>query len=276
MNIRLNSVLLYVMLLSPLGLVAQRTHSFSAGLGTLYYYGDLTDQFNNALVRPAGTISYSRYFLSNLRFRASLSYGELGASDGDANAPGRTLRNLHFRSHLAEVSGVLIYEFLRDKNFGNSWQGKPHLSPYVFGGVALFNFNPKARFDGEWYELQPLGTEGQYIPGGNGPEAYSLIQFSAPVGIGINVRLSEYTGFSFEIGYRTTATDYIDDISTVYPDFDALAQTPNGSLAVELSERSLEGLFQPGDTRGNPGSNDSYFFTVFSIDYYLSRYASRD
>ena len=269
----INILLLYVIIgVQPL--LAQRTHSFSAGIGTTYYYGDLTDKFNNSLIRPAGSFSYSKYIMPNLRFRAGLSYGEVGAADAQAIDDGRIIRNLHFKSHIAEIHGALVYEFLRDKNFGNSWQDKPHFTPYVFAGVALFSFSPKARLDGTWYNLQPLGTEGQYIPGFEGPEPYSLIQFSAPFGVGASLRLSDYTGISFEIGYRSTGTDFIDDISTFYPNMDDLREV-GGDIAVQLSNRSKSEV-KPGDKRGHSGAKDSYFFTMFSINYYLNRYASRN
>jgi len=43
-----------ILTVSPL--LGQRSFSFSAGLGTAYYYGDLTDQFNNSLIRPSATL----------------------------------------------------------------------------------------------------------------------------------------------------------------------------------------------------------------------------
>lgn len=257
------------------GLQAQRTHSFSVGIGTLYYYGDLTDKFNNSLIRPAVQLGYNRYMLPNLSFRVAAQYGEIGAADQDALDVTRQARNLHFKSHIVEMSGVLMYEFFKDKNFGNDWVGKPHLTPYVFVGVSLFHFNPQARLNGEWYDLQPLGTEGQYIPNSDNPGPYSLIQWSAPFGVGLNMRLTQYTGIGIELGYRTTSTDYLDDVSTTYPNLEALAQS-SGQLAADLSERSLDGRYSEGQIRGNPGSNDSYFFTAFTINYYLSRYASRN
>lgn len=273
----LRSVLLTLLclLFTSGAVLAQRTHSFSIGLGTLYYYGDLTDKFNNSLVRPAVSLNYNRYLLPTLSFRAGFAYGEIGAADNMALDDARRRRNLHFKSHVAEVSGVLMYEFLRDRNFGNEWVGKPFVTPYVFLGVALFHMNPKARYNGVWYELQPLGTEGQFIPNSENPGPYSLIQFSAPMGVGVNMRLTEFTGIGVELGYRTTSTDYMDDVSTVYPDFDALQQV-SGDLAVTLSDRALERTTRPGEIRGNPGANDSYFFTAFTITYYLSRYMTRD
>ena len=253
---------------------AQRTHAFAVGVGTLYYYGDLTDRFNNSLVRPAGGISYSKYLTRMISFRVGASYGEIGAQDLTANDTGRRLRNLHFKSNIIELSGVMVYEFIPDRNFGNEWVGKPHFSPYAFAGISMFRFNPKARYNGVWYSLQPLGTEGQHIPG-NPVQPYSLMQASVPFGAGINLRLSEFAGLNIEVGYRITMTDYLDDVSTVYPDFGQLAEA-SGTLAVELSDRSDDGMFLPGDKRGFSGSNDGYFFTMVSLTYYLSRFASRD
>ena len=123
------------------GLQAQRTHSFSLGIGTLYYYGDLTDKFNNSLIRPAVQLGYNRYMLPNLSFRVALQYGEIGAADNMALDNGRRMRNLHFKSHIVETSGVLMYEFFRDKNFGNEWIGKPHVTPYVFRATTANGMN---------------------------------------------------------------------------------------------------------------------------------------
>ena len=62
-------------------LFGQRTHEFSVGVGTTYYYGDLTDKFNNSLIRPAAAISYSKYLMPILKFRTGFAYGEVGAAD---------------------------------------------------------------------------------------------------------------------------------------------------------------------------------------------------
>lgn len=266
--------LLLLFLVLSCSAFGQRTHSFAIGTGTIYYYGDLTDRFNNSLLRPAGSFSYSKYITPMISFRLGFAYGEIGASDRMANDDGRRVRNLHFKSPITELSGVVVYEFIPDRTFGQQWIGKPHFSPFVFAGVSLFRFNPQARYDGVWYELQPLGTEGQFIPGTSvGP--YSLTQVSVPFGFGVNLRLSEYAGVSFEVGYRLTMTDYLDDVSTNYPDFSALNEV-SGSLALELSERSESNMFLPGDQRGHSGANDGYFLTTVSLTYYLNRFASRN
>lgn len=253
-------------------LFAQRTHAVSAGIGTAYYYGELTDVFASTQFKPAFTLGYQSYFTPLTSYRFSFSAGQVGATDFYANDPRRKIRNLQFKSIILEASAVMVQELFPDKNYGNEYLAKPHFSPYVWGGASFFYFDPKGRLGDTWYALQPLGTEGQTLPGGRGK--YSRLQMALPIGIGFSVRVSQNAGINFDLGYRLTLTDYLDDISTVYPDLDLLAEV--SPLAAELSERSEEGVFQAGDIRGNPGSNDGYFVATFSFTYYLSRYLSRN
>jgi hypothetical protein len=249
----------------------QRTHSFSAGVGVSYYYGDLTDKFNNVYVRPSFNFTYSYYVAKTLSVRAGLMITKVGAADSLANESDRLVRNLHFQSPLTELNGVLVWEILPDKNFDRSYRrNKKFFTPYVFGGIALFFFNPRAKYMGEWYKLQPLGTEGQYINEGpeNYPDPYALVQVSIPFGGGLNVRFHDQIGLNVEVGYRKTFTDYIDDVSTKYPDLEAL-QAASGDIAVALSDRSILG-FNTGEIRGNDGAKDSYFSLSACLVFYLT------
>ncbi len=38
-------------------------------------------------------------------------------------------------------------------------------TPFVFAGLAYFHTNPQNQLDDTWYDLQPLGTEGQGTSG---------------------------------------------------------------------------------------------------------------
>lgn len=266
-TVRLGCVLMLIYSISSTAF-AQRSHMLGAGVGTIYYYGDLSDIFVSSNLKPAGTISYQKYLSENVAFRGGFSLGQIAGSDVLANDKGRTLRDLSFKSMVGEVNAVMVYEFFQDKHFGNS-QKAHHLSPYVFGGMGMFFFNPKGKYEGEWHALQPLGTEGQHLNEGKGP--YSRVQISFPAGFGLNLRLTANTGISAEIGYRLTMTDYLDDVSTSYPDFDALRET-NGPVAMALSTGNKEAVFLPGDKRGNPEKNDGYMFMTMSFNYYLSRF----
>lgn len=266
MNLRFLFTSLCLICISFISVNAQRSFSISAGAGTAYYYGDLTDNFNNSFVRPAASLSLSGYILPSFSIRMGITHGYVGASDSQASNETRRQRDLHFRSFISELSLTGVYEILPDRDFGISWKRQMHFTPYLFGGIAVFGFDPKAELDGTWYRLQPLGTEGQFV-GDNGKAPYSLIQASVPFGGGISMRVSPHIGFSMELGYRSTFTDYIDDVSTTYPETDALSGV-SGSISASLSN---PGDFPSGTQRGNPGAKDSYFFSMVSVVYYFDR-----
>ena len=88
------------------------------------------------------------------------------------------------------------------------------LNFHAFAGVGLMYFNPKAKYQGEWYALHPLQTENKN---------YSLFQFVIPLGIGARIKLDPFFNILIEGGYRLTFTDYLDDASsTRYVDVDLL------------------------------------------------------
>ena len=134
----------------------QGSKNFQVGivLGTTNYKGDLDDNFALKFTKP-GVGAYAAYkFHPNLRVQAHLNQGWMGAEDVKARDEGdpRFRRNLSFRSPLTELALTLRYDF-----FGNERQYKyrPGFSPYLFGGVAVFRFNPKADLNGTTYDLQP-------------------------------------------------------------------------------------------------------------------------
>ena len=270
------SFLSLLLLLLP-SLHAQRGYSFTVGSGFSYYYGDLSAGFSNLFVRPVGHASVGYYFTKSISLRFGLSYTELGSADSLVyQNRARKKRDLHFRSPITEISGIVYWELFPDRRFNHSWQNKPHFSPHIFAGVAIFGFQPKARYQGEMVKLQPLGTEGQYISGAGNPTPYPLLALAFPFGVGVSHRFGRYLGnnvaLSFDLSYRKTLTDYIDDVSTDYPDFTALTET-SGPLAAILSDPS--GKNPVGSQRGNPNVKDGYLFGLVSLTFYLDQLGYR-
>lgn len=248
----------------------QGSKNFQAGivLGTTNYKGDLDDNFALKFTKPGlgGYLAYK--FHPNLRVQAHLNQGWMGASDEKAaeDVP-RTRRNLSFTSPLTELALTLRYDF-----FGNSRQYKYRtgFSPYLYGGVAVFRFNPKAEIDGQTYNLQPLGTEGQFLDDPNGiyADPYKRVQISLPMGLGIRVKLNEKLDLNLEMGARKTFTDYLDDVSGNYPDLGALAaQDP---IAAQLSDRIdpveyPRGAAYYNGIRGDQNKADWYIISSVSL-----------
>ncbi len=243
---------------------AQNVH-FTLFAGVSNYQGDLQpkrftfDQGNLAL--GVGGL----YELSEkLYLRGNFTFGKIKGDDRKSFA--NATRNLNFTSNILDVHLGLEYDLL------NSYDRS--LIPFLFTGISVFHFSPFT-FDttGRKVFLQPLGTEGQGFF--QGREKYALTQLSLPFGGGLKLALSENVRVRFEIGFRKTFTDYLDDVSTTYADRSQLLIN-NGQRAVDLAFRGdeLKGstLTYPasGGQRGNAGSKDLYYFAGLGISFRLS------
>lgn len=146
--------------------------------------------------------------------------------------------------------------------------GKNPHSLIAFAGAGVFNFNPQAHYNNKWYDLQPLGTEGQgIIPGKN---KYSRISFDIPVGFCYYLKFSDLSKLGLVLTMRKTFTDYIDDVSTSYYDNNVLSEQ-NGELSAMLADRNLNresGYLNPsGSGRGNPKNKDNFAFVQLSYSH---------
>lgn len=243
-------------------LSAQRLHlnlfgGFSNYLGDLQEKSVTLDQSRHAW--GAG-ISYD--INRHLALRAGFAWGKIGADDKSNTSPALQARNLSFQSTVKEVHLVAEYSFL-DLRYHK-------LTPYVFGGLALYHFNPYT-YDtlGAKIFLQPLGTEGQGLAGYPDRKTYKLTQFALPMGAGLRLRLYDNITLSYELGLRKLFTDYLDDVSSTYADQTQLAAA-SGSTAVAMAYRGGElkgGSTYPaeGAIRGNPKLKDWYYMHGITI-----------
>ena len=256
--------LLFLFFFSSMPFVQAQDIEAGLLLGTAQYQGDLSkQQYTLSETKPGFGGLFRYYFNPKFNLKASIMYGQISGDDANYDdEKGRKRRNLSFRSHILEGSVQLEYNILPYVNNTELYKW----APYVFTGVSVFNFNPKAEYQGETYELQPLGTEGQGTQGE--PDKYNLTQLSIPLGVGLKYSVGSGWNIGLEAGLRKTFTDYLDDVSSDYPDpsvFD------DGSIANKLYDRSdeVEGIDQQvhgeGSQRGNPDDDDWYTFFGFTI-----------
>lgn len=198
--------------------------------------------------------------------RANLSRATISGTDENSTIEERKMRNLSFRSNVWEFAVLPEWHILGAQPFGYERM----FSPYVFAGVAVFSHNPEAYYDNRWIPLQPLGTEGQSMPG-RGPK-YQLTQVSIPMGAGIKYSINEEWNIGLEFGMRKTFTDYLDDIGGTYVNrFDLIEA--NGDLAGDLGNRTGEYLgtepviVPTGTQRGNEKTSDWYMMGGITISY---------
>jgi hypothetical protein len=225
--------------------------------GVSYYIGDLNTSKHFLLSKPAFGIIY-RYNISP-RFALKINgyYGSLAGNDAVSKV--NVTRNLSFKTYITDISIQIELNFLRYITGHDRYK----FSPYIFAGLSLFNFNPKAEYEGRWYSLQPLGTEGQgtTLPGVG--RRYSLTSLGLPFGIGVKYTPVKFLCIGLEWGLRKTFTDYIDDVSTVYADPVILA-AENTPIAAALGDRTIQVEGEPvkntGLQRGNSKTKDWYSF----------------
>lgn len=253
---------LFLSLLFVPGLIqAQRWHVNITG-GVSNYSGDLQaktytfDQSNFAYGFGA-QYDITRHFSAITNF----SFMKLTASD-QYNSPDLVFRNLSFQSNVYE------WNLLGEYTFFDITQNK--FSPFLFAGIAVFHFDPFTNDStGARHYLQPLSTEGEGLPQYPGQKPYNLTQFAIPFGGGIKFRVSENVVLAWEVGFRKTFTDYLDDVSTFYVD-QTILQNAKGPLAVELAYRGNElkgGAPYPtaGTKRGGSQHKDIYYYTGLRV-----------
>lgn len=235
--------------------------------GVSNYQGDLAPvAFVPRETHPAYGAFYKLNFNYWLGVRGSAFYGFISGNDDNSTQEWKNERNLGFQSPVQEAS-LVVELFLKKYNPNYRWN---IMSPYVFFGVAGFHFNPRAQYQGVWYDLQPLGTEGQgndYYPD---RKPYPLYQLSYPMGFGIKGSISKEWNLGVEIGYRKTTTDYLDDVSTTYVAKEILL-AGNGDIAWQLSNRTdemnggIEVLRDDHKYRGDDTNKDWYIFSGVTI-----------
>ena len=229
--------------------------------GTGYYIGDMNStHFNN--LRLAGGITYRKNFDRRFTFKSSALYTNVYANDENSKDAIKVNRNLKFKSDIIELSGQIEFNFLPYET-GNSLY---NWTPFIFTGVSIFNYNPQAEgSDGQWYNLQEIGTEGQGTTSFPNRKKYSLTQLSVPFGGGVKIGVSDNFNIIVEYGLRKTFTDYIDDVSTTY----AGIPSEFTNIAIELADQSIDGPQLAGIARGDETNKDWYSFSGITLSFRL-------
>lgn len=240
-----------------------------AWVGGANYFGDLNTSSSFAMIRPGGGVFLRNNFDTRWVLKSSFSFAQIAFDDKRSPNDFNRQRNLHFRSNVGELAAMIELNFLE---FNKNKQ-KHRFSPYFTVGFAVFYFNPQANLNDQWYFLRDFGTEGQNEPAFSGVEKYRVINFAVPIGGGFKYSLNKNWNIGFFGDIRITFTDYLDDVSGLYP---SPLSLPDGSqgIAYALSDRSGEvgePIGEEGKQRGTSLKNDFYLFTGVSISYTFFR-----
>lgn len=305
----MNRLLLIGFLITSLPSFSQYQWDYGTKFGAANYLGDIggreltrrdfvQDMHMESTRWAMGT--YARYKLSK-RFAIAMNVDYIRITDTDrlTTNPPRRARNMNFRNDIVETGVRAEVTVWYDNDVGNRGYYNPDFKLYLFGGVSGFYHNPQGQiftdgnlaYGGQWFDLRPWRTEGQDSP-------YSSFGMAIPAGVGFYFTFNRQWRVGWELCWRTTFTDYLDDISTTY-------QIPGSDdpLAQEFVNQSYQDLidqintdnpdsaplsvnsfrFVPGQNtkRGDPTNNDSFLTTQLTIgkvirgrsNFYRSKYS---
>jgi hypothetical protein len=164
--------------------------NIGGGFGGMNYKGDFAPKFDVRLYKPALSTFFRYNFSQAISARVSYLTGSIGAEDRLSNDPLLQNRNLSFKTKISEYSLIGEYNFL---NYSTKAR---HINwtPYLFGGLAYYNFEPQART-------------------GN----YKTSQIAIPFGVGLKWEIRKPWSLEFEFGTRKLFTDYIDNLGDNVP-----------------------------------------------------------
>jgi hypothetical protein len=265
----MKKLIILVLLLIHSRLSFSQSKEIGLMLGFSSYKGDLCGSlFNPDFFHPAIGVFYRHCYNNHWALKLGLNYGTISADDASSNDPFQLYRNLSFSSHIWDLDGRFEFNFLP---FQTANRATPH-TPFIFAGIAIFKFNPKADLNGSEFELQPLGTEGQGTSAYPDRGKYHRTQFALTFGGGYKFRLNDRFGVTVEAGARRTYTDYLDDVSTTYAKKEVLLSN-YGPNSVLLSDRTIDQATDNNNDRqrGDAAHPDYYMFAGVSLNWTLSK-----
>jgi len=211
-------------------------------------------------------------------FKVMLAFAMLSGNDALTKEKFRYNRNLNFRAPVLELAVQGEFYFLTEKSKAlykisgiNKKKREKGFTAYIFTGVGGFLYIPQAKYNGKWYKLRKLYTEGEGLSGG--PEQYSSFNICIPIGMGGRYSLDKKCSVGGEISVRKTFTDHIDDVGTNYYD-QAKPAEAYGPVAAALANPNLGDI--PGVTnatfqRGEPKYKDAYMFFTVTVGYKFTK-----
>lgn len=212
---------------------------------------------------------FARYkWRPKVSLKLAFDYLRIEGDDKLSTNLGRRYRNLNFRNDMFDLALTGQWFFYENNDLGNTYRYRNGFRAYLFGGIGGYYSNPKGFYQGSWTKLRTLQTEGK---------AYKPIGVNIPIGVGFYFTLEKKHRIGYEINWRTTFTDYLDDISGNYPDAPPADQKTR-DLSMRTSELGQQayndnpGVYSYstwGGKRGDKSHNDSYITMSLSYSYVI-------
>lgn len=310
----MNRILLVAtLILSVISADAQYKWDFGVKAGGSNYLGDIGGQeltrrdFIWDMRLDDTRMNYSVFARRKMNKRwalaANADYISVWGIDANSSNPARRARNSNFRNRIVELGGRAELTVFYDNDVGGKGYYDPDYRFFVFAGLAGFYHNPQGQIFGavddagnilnssyksQWYDLRPFRTENQ-------ESEYEKIGLAVPVGVGMYFTFNKQFRLGWELNWRTTFSDYIDDVSGQYGDI-AEIYARGGEIGAGLAQQSNQNIIdlingdpemlddplhinnhqwqvdnddQNQSKKGDPTHNDSYMTMAVTGSYVI-------
>ena len=230
-------------------------------VGVSYYMGDINPMlpFAQSQLQYGGLVRFNY----DKRWTFRFDYSRATVTSSYECIKWRPERNLNFTSIINDFS--LTAEF----NFLEYYTGNPkkNVSPYLFGGISVFQYTAFANVGDDLVDLSDYATEA-IDPNAKWYKKMfgktSSIGVSIPFGFGVKFSLSRHMAGTVEWRMQKTFTDYLDDVATVYPEQHAIYTAPDGTT-YDLTDPT--GKYIAGQQRGDSAFNDWFGMARVSLTW---------
>jgi outer membrane protein OmpA-like peptidoglycan-associated protein len=284
--------------LLSVGALAQQPYyewRIGGGIGVMAYHGDVSYRLNTKQVSfPAYTVFLEKKLSPSFGLQLNGSLGQVTANDRTRNWKGNTVtdnpdfgRALNFKTDIRAASLLLHYYF----DNGKLLSEYSRFAPFLYAGVGVTDFTVygdlfdangnryhywsdqtiRSQAEGTAGNVPEIGQDGKFetrlsglMTEGNN---YPTTVLSIPAGIGLKIKLADQLSLSWQLGATYAFTDYLDDVSGVYPaggfdnELQAYASNPSGVIR------------QP---RGEEKANRDWYLSSFITLNYHFGYKTKD
>lgn len=270
------SLLLVIVLMFSLSAKSQWLWDYGVRLGASNYLGDIGGKEKTrrdfvadmklAKTRWDGGV-FARYkWRPKLSLKLAFDWVRIEGDDKLSTNPGRHYRNFNFKNDLLDLGFTGEFFFYDDPDLGNTNRYRNSFRAYILGGVGGFYSNPKSIYNGKYIKMKDYDVEGNN---------YKSLLLNIPMGAGFYFTFDKKHRIGFEMNYRMTFSDYLDDISGNYPDAPPAYDNAIALRTLELDQSEIEanpGAFYShtwGQKRGDKTHNDAYMTLSLSYSYVI-------
>ncbi|MFM6993582.1 MAG: hypothetical protein ACKOWO_00540 [Sediminibacterium sp.] len=185
---------------------------------------------------------------SNLSASLTVASFKLSNSDYLSNDNDQIARGMKFSTSMLSISPSVQYDFVDNRLYSKARR----IRPSIGFGLDVATFNPTGIYKGKEYNLQPLGTGGQFIDSAGKP--YSLMALGYFFHFKVKYQLSRFNSVGIHFAVHKSMSDYLDDVGPdPYPNaLTLLEKTKTDAAAAVYFSNPTSRTVTKGQLRNSP------------------------